>query len=720
MKVRVGGNSKDDLGDCIHPPVRRLLLLWGALFIASSSQLPLQVARFEPYQMNSQIGLYAPKTSTEAAVSASLAVVAFDVLGPGGIGNAWLAGGLDTSITTGCTSNAPGNCAGSPCSTVWLQPESLGCSILNASHIHVAVVSLSPSLAVLNVTGATRGLCEREYRFQLHVPAFNGSAWRWVSIRGTFDVRAVADAALSTIRLLLAASDDTVFGVVNHQDDIEVEVEAFDVDGNRVTRAGEQISIVIRDSAGNNRTVPLQFNGTKRTYVAAFPPLSREAGRLGRPGVNDVYLSTLTSAGLVWRMQYIVACAEGSAYDDSRSECLQVESNRYVILGGAVGVIVFAALCFLMYTMYKHKDRAKAMLVSFLEQEFLLSVELAWELWDIAGWGVCVRPSSFAWACASVPTRMRGRVRARLCACVCVCACVCAVVCCVCVRARAPAYAYASMHDGAGDVFSFISMKDSGQFDLFLAFATFLIPSVIASLLIMGRKIRMIVRRVGERNAKLAVAQAHRSGRPKPDFRWLADRFILHRDQHRHQELNGANMIALHKSYAYVLLAAIQDAPFCVLNTLLLSRAFRDRLDQSFLDKQRLCSPQYGTNITMILLILLTSVASLVYKLMHLVELPRLWAAQKLLAEEEAQLTERKQTLESISIGWLAQAPAAFDPATTTEQQVALSGTEPADDDDSVGELAVPVDAALHAGGVDAGTARFSNLPVGHRDVCRD
>jgi hypothetical protein len=264
-------------------------------------------------------------------------------------------------------------------------------------------------------------------------------------------------------------------------------------------------------------------------------------------------------------------------------------------------------------------------------------------------------------------------------------------------------------------VLSFITVKDSGQLDLFVAYATFLVPSVIASLLIMGLKIRLILRRAGERNAKLVAPRTH-----KADFRWLADRFILHRDQHRHQELNGANMIALHKSYAYVLLAAIQDAPFCVLNTLLLSRAFRDRLDQSFLDKQRLCSPQYGTNITMILLILLTSVASLVYKLMHLVELPRLWAAQKLLAEEEAQLTERKQTLESISIGWLAQAPAAFHPATTTEQQVALSGTEPADDNDSVGELAVPVDAALHAGGVDAGTARFGNLPVGHRDVCRD
>jgi hypothetical protein len=344
--------------------------------------------------MNSQITLVALKTSKEAAISTSLAVVAFDVLGPGGIGDAWLVGGLDASLSVGCASTAPSNCEGSTCPTVWLQPEIDGCEVLSTSHIHVAVAKLSPALAALNVTGATRGLREREYRFQLHLPAFNGSAWRWVPIRGTLDVRAVADAALSRIRLRLAASDDNVSGAVNHQDDLMVEVEAFDVDGNRVSRTGEQISIVIKDSAGDNRTVPLQFNGS--TYIAAFPPLSREAGRLGRPGVHYMYLKTLTTAGLVYRMPFVVSCADGSKYDGSKRKCLQVESNRYVILGGAVGAIVFAALLFLLYTMLKHKERAKAMLVSFLRHEFLLSVELAWELWDIAG------PRMSAGACGRV------------------------------------------------------------------------------------------------------------------------------------------------------------------------------------------------------------------------------------------------------------------------------------------------------------------------------
>ena len=202
--------------------------------------------------------------------------------------------------------------------------------------------------------------------------------------------------------------------------------------------------------------------------------------------------------------------------------------------------------------------------------------------------------------------------------------------------------------------------------DLFVAFATFLVPSVIASLLIMGLKIRLIVRRAVERNAKLAAPRTH-----KADFRWLADRFILHRDQLRHEELISANRVALHKSYAYMLLAATEDAPFCVLNTLLLSRAFRDRFDLGFLDKQRLCSPQNGTNFTMILLILLTSVACLVYKLMHLVHFPGLWAAQKVLAAEEAQLAERAKRLETsprnATLCSLAQAPAVTDSATAQQ-----------------------------------------------------
>ena len=264
---------------------------------------------------------------------------------------------------------------------------------------------------------------------------------------------------------------------------------------------------------------------------------------------------------------------------------------------------------------------------------------------------------------------------------------------------------------------SFISVKDSGQLDLFVAYATFLVPSVIASLLIMGLKIRLILRRAGERNAKLAAPRTHTH---KANFRWLAERFILHRDQHRHEELMSANRIALHKSYAYMLLAATENAPFCVLNTLLLSRAFHDRFDLRFLDKQRLCSPQYGTNFTLILLILLTSVAALVYKLMHLKHFPSLWAAQKVLAAEEAQLAERAKRLET------SPRNITVDERVESVEIAALASAAPADDDDACAESpqgAAPADGGSaqppeHRCSVaarrtsDAGSSSTASLPL--------
>ena len=226
---------------------------------------------------------------------------------------------------------------------------------------------------------------------------------------------------------------------------------------------------------------------------------------------------------------------------------------------------------------------------------------------------------------------------------------------------------------------------DSGHWDLFVAYATFLVPSVMASLLIMGLKVRLIIRRVAERNAKLAVVQKHRGEGAKRNLRWLTERFILLRDQQHHEEVKSANRVSLHTSYAYMLLATTEDVPFCVLNTLLLSRAFHDRFDQRFLDQQRLCSPQYGTNFTLILLILLTSVAALVYKVMHLVQLPHLWETQERLLREEARLIERTKMLESsIDLRSQVQASAASDLTTASELQVlpdevhAASGLQPA------------------------------------------
>jgi hypothetical protein len=80
--------------------------------------------------------------------------------------------------------------------------------------------------------------------------------------------------------------------------------------------------------------------------------------------------------------------------------------------------------------------------------------------------------------------------------------------------------------------------------------------------------------------------------------------------------------------------------PFCVLNTILLDRTVRSRNDETLLPAQRLCSDEYDTSFLMLLSVLLTSVGMLVYKAMHLLPLPRVWAEHKRLAAEAAEFEE--------------------------------------------------------------------------------
>ena len=88
-------------------------------------------------------------------------------------------------------------------------------------------------------------------------------------------------------------------------------------------------------------------------------------------------------------------------------------------------------------------------------------------------------------------------------------------------------------------------------------------------------------------------------------------------------------------------LPALQDLPFCALNTILLDRTVRSRNNETLLHVQRLCSAEYDSNsFLMLLLVLLTSVGMLVYKAMHLLPLPRVWAEHKRLAAEAAELEE--------------------------------------------------------------------------------
>jgi hypothetical protein len=89
-----------------------------------------------------------------------------------------------------------------------------------------------------------------------------------------------------------------------------------------------------------------------------------------------------------------------------------------------------------------------------------------------------------------------------------------------------------------------------------------------------------------------------------------------------------------------------QDAPFCVLNTILLDRTVRNRNEPGLLRSQQLCSEDYQTNFLLLLLVLLTSVGMLVYKAMHLKALPQLWAEHKRLELEAATLALRQAAID--------------------------------------------------------------------------
>ena len=86
--------------------------------------------------------------------------------------------------------------------------------------------------------------------------------------------------------------------------------------------------------------------------------------------------------------------------------------------------------------------------------------------------------------------------------------------------------------------------------------------------------------------------------------------------------------------------------PFCVLNTILLGRTVDMRNDPRLLPEQRLCSDEYKANFMMLLIVLLTSAGMLVYKLVHLVPLPQVWAEHQRLAAEAAALEECEEAID--------------------------------------------------------------------------
>ena len=539
--MRFGGNGKDDLGDCIDPPVRslrttpRLQVLLvsatGVVELAHTERFDLQAARFEPYQMSPQITLAASKTSKEASVSASLAVVAYDVLGPGGIGDAWLEGGLNASMDMQCTNAAPSSCEGSTCSTVWLQPTSDDFSVFSTAHIRVAVAKLSPTLAMLNVTGATRGLGEGGYGFRLHVPAFNGSMWRWVSILGTFDVRAVADAGLSEVRLRNPTAPASVSfdGRVNHLDSLRVNILARDADGHAIDRTGEQLAVTVvpLSSYGDPNTTEIaQHDGATGQYFVLF--------RITAPGDHAVFVKEAHTGLSARRATFRIVCAMGFVETDR--QCLEEASKVQIIVGGTIGAVFLAVAVLAMVLLYRNREHARRFALSFLKREFFLVSKSMAELWDILG--------------DRMPRVTACRLRRTL------------------VRPgedRVPSLAHDLVRSAPFAVYTYTTVLNSGNDDLLIAFTVFLPFALVVSALSIGMNMRLLGKLVRVRLAQHAghrqplrqgssqqlssslhdgPSETHRA-RKQMLWQQLAQRIVVQRAQLAHQERTSANDIEL-------------------------------------------------------------------------------------------------------------------------------------------------------------------------------
>jgi hypothetical protein len=110
--------------------------------------------------------------------------------------------------------------------------------------------------------------------------------------------------------------------------------------------------------------------------------------------------------------------------------------------------------------------------------------------------------------------------------------------------------------DISGDIFAFVAMKDSGNTDLFIAFAVCLVPSTVFSAGSVALKLLLVKRRTTllKRHATPRALRrpSHAAGRM--DFRLLCEVFLLRRSEQRHEEHKNANDAACYTACSYILL----------------------------------------------------------------------------------------------------------------------------------------------------------------------
>jgi hypothetical protein len=255
-----------------------------------------------------------------------------------------------------------------------------GCrAVFNGTHVGLIGKKLLPAVAQLHLSFAARSLRERLYSFFLHVPVWSGIGWQFASIDARLDVRAVADAQQSEVRVG-SASDPSRPGsaaaVANHLEIVAVEIVARDVDGALINRTGETITVrVVRSDRTANVTELAQFDAARGVYFVS--------AAIGTPGEYAVLLDTGVHTPAASQATVRVICADG--YTEVHHACSQTDATTNMILGCIFGALLLGLLGLLVHMIRVHRDRWRAFLLSFLIHEGVVALELLFELWDLCG-----------------------------------------------------------------------------------------------------------------------------------------------------------------------------------------------------------------------------------------------------------------------------------------------------------------------------------------------
>ena len=121
----------------------------------------------------------------------------------------------------------------------------------------------------------------------------------------------------------------------------------------------------------------------------------------------------------------------------------------------------------------------------------------------------------------------------------------------------------------------------------FLVCAVFIVPACVCSLFTLSMKVKLIRRRIAERRAAIGTVQEKLKRKSEITeqgamvrLKMLAGRFVLQHCKEQYAEAKSANDRWRYDAYGLIMIAFVEDIPFCVLNSLFLVRIVRDKKEE--------------------------------------------------------------------------------------------------------------------------------------------